>query len=312
MNKDHLLKTLKKITSSAKLPSQLNLETSDDCLFVKVSERGVIANMQEDMSAFEGWAIVIKAALPEINRVIIDWDDPKYTPEKEKAQKAHYNRFLMRVANFKKGYVWFDVAERRKLEVDAMQDLIDSKTLVVNFPKSPCRSEVNKEKKPEAYLERELVKQWRNSRSVTDEQLPVGIFTEGIVCKDNTFTPRGASQIDLWQLYDKTMHIYELKVKGNETIGIISELMFYACTIQNIVNGLINYPNLTKVKSYRHFIDFAYAVKNGEINRVIGYFTAAKFHPLIESDQLKATIRSILNKNTFGIVFEYKDISNII
>lgn len=312
MNKDRILHLLKKITSTAKLPSQLDFEVSGNCLYIKVSERGVVANMQYDSSAFEGWAVVIKAAIPEVESVILDWEDPKYTPEKKGAQKAHYNRFLMRVANFKRGYSWFNIAERRKEAVDTVQDLLESKTLVVNFPKKPCSTEVDKEKKPEAYLERELVKLWSKSVPVTDEQLPLGIFTSGVVCKKNTFTPGGESQIDLWQLYDKTMHIYELKVKDNDAIGIISELMFYVCTIRNIVNGLINYPDLTKAKPYRHFTDFANAVKNREINRVIGYFTAAKFHPLLESDQLKDTIKDILNKNTFGIEFEYKDISNII
>lgn len=311
INKDQILNLLKNITSSAKLPSRLYFEVSDGCLFMKVSERGVTANMQEDSSAFEGWSVLIKAAVPEVKRVMLDWEDPKYLPEKESAQKAHYNRFLMRVGNFKRGYVWFDIAERRKVAVATVQDLLDSKTLVVNFPKRPCNPEVDKEKKPEAYLERELVKQWSKSAPVTDEQLPVGIFTSGEVCKANTFTPRGASQIDLWQLYDKTIHIYELKIKGNESIGIISELMFYVCTIRNIVDGLISYPDLSKEKDFRHFKEFADAVKKREVDRVIGYFTTAQLHPLIESPQLKEKLKGILNDNTLGVSFEYKDISNI-
>lgn len=310
MNKDQLRNFLRGITSSAKLPSQIDFEVSGDCLFIKVSERGVVANMQEDKSAFEGWAVVIKAAYPKVKRVILDWMDPLYNPQKENAQKAHYNRFVMRVANFKKGYVWFDVAEDRKAEVDIMQNLLNSKTLVVNFPKCQPRP-VDKEKKPEAYLERELVKQWRKKVPITDEQLPVGLFCSGVVCKGNTLTPRGASQIDLWQLYNNIMHIFELKVRGNESIGIISELMFYVCTVNNIVEGFIKYPDLTGVKSYRHFKDFATAVKNREVKAVKGYFTSVKFHPLIESNQLKDSIIAILNDNKFGIVFEYRNLSDL-
>lgn len=311
MDKNKILFLLKKITSSAKLPSNLDFEVSDDCLFIKMSERGVIANMQDDSSAFEGWAVVIKAALPNIKKVILDWDDPNYKLEKENVQKAHYNRFLMRVANFKRGYTWFDISQRRKVAVSTVQELLNSKTLVVNFPKTPCSQNVDNSKKPEAYLERQLVKQWSNTTSVTDEQLPVGLFRDGVVCKANTFTPRGASQIDLWQLKNSTMHIYELKVSGNESIGIISELMFYVCTIQNIVDGLISYPDFSKEKNFRHFKQFAMAVKNHEVDRVCGYLTADKFHPLIESHQLKENIKSILNDNTLGVSFEYKDISNI-
>lgn len=262
--------------------------------------------MQENCSAFEGWAVVIKATHPYIKTAVLDWMTPTYNPEKQNIQKAHYNRFLMRVANFNRCYTWFEVIESRRAEVDWVQKKLDNKELVVNFPKSPCRKDedIDKKKKPEAWLERRLVKEWNESNSVTDEQLPVGLFTSGRVSKETTFTPRGASQIDLWQLYDKTMHIYELKVAGNESIGIISELMFYVCTIQNIVKGLISYPDISKEKDYRHFKEFATGVENHKIKRVIGYFTASEFHPLIES--LRDRIKCILNTNSMGVQFDYR------
>lgn len=310
MKKDQILNLLQKIVPTAKLPSQISFEIMEDTLFLKISARGVIANMQEDCSAFEGWAIVIKAAIPDIKKVILNWIDPIYEPAKENSQNNHYNRFLMRAANLKKGYSWFEISERHKADVEAVQRLLDSRTLVVNFPTRQCNSEVNSVKKPEAFLERMLVKEWADSVSVIDEQLPVGIFKSGVVNKENALTPRGASQIDLWRLYNNVMHIYELKVKGNESIGIISELMFYVCTIRNIVDGLISYPDISKAKNFRHFKEFANAVDNHEIAKVIGYFTAAKFHPLIESPQLKDDIKSILNDNTLGVSFEYKNISN--
>lgn len=309
MNNEQLLKLLKKITPSAKLTSLIDFEVCDDCLTMKVSEEGVVANMQEDESAFEGWAIVIKAAFPEIKKVILDWMSPKFNPSEEAKQQAHYNRFMMRAANFKKAYGWFDVAEQRQMEVEDMQNLLDSETLVVNFPQNAIGPVTNKQKKSEAFLERELVKLWSLTVPITDEQLPVGLFVSGAVSKANTLTPRGASQIDLWQLHDKTMHVYELKVNENKHIGIISELMFYVCTIQHIVNGLIKYPDFTKEKPIRHYQDFARAVADGEIQAVIGYFTTPKLHPLIES--LKSPIKDILDDNTFGIEFKYKDISNL-
>lgn len=308
-NKDYILKELRAIVSSAKLPSRIDFEISDGCLNIKMSENGVISNMQEDKSAFEGWAIVIKAAIPEVKSVVLDWPEPMYHPQKENAQKAHYNRFLMRVANFKRGYSWFEVAEHHQLEVEEMQDLLNSKSIVVNFPKSHCREDIDREKKPEAYLERELVRKWRSSHPVTDEQLPVGLFKDNLVKKETTLTPRGASQIDLWQLYGNTMHIYELKKEGNESIGIISELMFYVCTIRNIIDGLISYPDFNKEKDFRNFMAFAIAVENKEVRNVTGYFTAPKLHPLIESLQLKSTIKRLLNDNMLDISFDYKNIS---
>lgn len=160
-------------------------------------------------------------------------------------------------------------------------------------------------------LERKLVELWEKTCTVTDEQLPVGLFRNGKVSKENTLTPRGASQIDLWQLDNDTMRIYELKVKGNEAIGIISELMFYVCTIKNIVDGLIKYPDVSNVKSYRHFKNFVNAVTNKDVKSVIGYFTAPRLHPLLESPKLKDTILEILNANSFDIRFEIYNISHL-
>ncbi len=217
----------------------------------------------------------------------------------------------MRVSNFKQAYSWFNIAKERVPEVNRMRELLESNTIVVNFPKRNCNPVTDPNKKPEAVLERKLVELWEKNCPITDEQLPVGLFRNGKVSKETTLTPRGASQIDLWQLDNDTMRIYELKVKGNEAIGIISELMFYVCTIKNIVNGLIKYPDVSNVKSYRHFKDFVNAVTNKDIKSVIGYFTAPRLHPLLESPKLKDTILEILNANSFDIRFEIYNISHL-
>ena len=217
----------------------------------------------------------------------------------------------MRVSNFKQAYSWFNIEEYRIPEVNEMQKLLESKTIVVNFPQRDCNPVTDPNKKPEAVLERKLVELWKKTSPVTDEQLPMGLFRNGKVSKENTLTPRGASQIDLWQLDNDTMRIYELKVKGNEAIGIISELMFYVCNIKNIVDGLIKYPDVSNVKSYRHFKDFVNAVTNKDIKSVIGYFTAPRLHPLLESPKLKDTILEILNANSFDIRFEIYNISHL-
>lgn len=311
MKKEQILGILKDIHPSAKLPTNLGMEISGNHLYINLKGKGVVANMQTDESAFEGWCIVLKAAIPQIEQVILNWEDPIYHIEKETAQKAHYMRFLMRVSNFRYAYTWFHVSDCRCGEVNEMKKILDSKELVVNYPNKGCNSKIDKEKKPEAHLERKLVSLWRKECPVTDEQLPVGLFRNGVVSKATTLTPRGASQIDLWQLDGNTMRVYELKVKGNESIGIISELMFYVCTIRNILNGYINYPNLDKAKSYRHFKDFADAVADNRIKNIVGCFTAPRLHPLMESDYIKDQIFMILNANNLGIEFEYKNISDI-
>jgi hypothetical protein len=310
MEKDQILEYLKTILPSAKLPDRISFKTADDCLFIKLGGRGVIANMQTDESAFEGWAIVLKSALPCINKVVLDWDSPMFIADKKNAQQAHYNRFLMRVANFKQAYSWFNVSNEWVSEVNKMQELLESNTIVVNFPQKHCSPVTDPDKKQEAVLERKLVELWEKDCPITDEQLPVGLFRNGKVSKENTLTPSGASQIDLWQLDNDTMRIYELKVKGNEAVGIISELMFYVCTIKNIVDGHIKYTDIDRIKSYRHFKDFANAVANKKIKNIIGYFTAPRLHPLLDSPKLKDKIIEILNANDFGIRFEFYNISH--
>ena len=311
MKKEQILEVIRKIHPSAKLPSNMDVKTSGDILFINLKGKGVVANMQTDESAFEGWCVVLKAALSGIERVILNWDTPVYTIGKENAQKAHYNRFLMRAANFHRAYPWFKVADNRKDDVDEIQSMLLNGGVVINYPKKECGEVSDKEKKPEAVLERKLAELWKKKCPITDEQLPVGLFTNGKVSFENNLTPCRGSQIDLWQLDGSTMRVYELKVKNNEKVGIISELMFYVCTIKNIVDRNIRYPDISKAKNYRHFKDFADAVATDNIENVIGYFTAPHLHPLIESDQLNIKILKILNANTLGIGFEYKNISNL-
>ena len=310
MNQKQILECLKSIRPSAKLPSQITFEVLEGCLFLKLSGKGVVANMQEDKSAFEGWSIVLKAALSNIENVTLDWESPVFTNGKENAQKAHYNRFLMRVANFKQAYAWFNIAESHINEVENMQTLLDSKSIVITYPSKECGPITDAKKQQEAILERKLVELWKKDCLITDEQLPIGLFN-GIKSRETALTPERKSQIDLWQLDKSTMRIYEVKVKGNESIGIISELMFYVCTIKNIVDGRITYPDVSKVKSYRHFADFADAVAKRKIDNIIGYFTAPNMHPLLESPKLKDTIAEILNDNRFGVKFEFKNISHL-
>ena len=104
MNDKQIIEHLKKILPSAKLPTRILFETADDCLYIKLCGRGVVANMQTDESAFEGWAIMLKSALPNIQKVVLDWDYPVFNADKMTAQQAHYNRFIMRVSNFKQAY----------------------------------------------------------------------------------------------------------------------------------------------------------------------------------------------------------------
>lgn len=47
MNYKQIIERLKKILPSAKLPTRILFETADDCLYIKLCGRGVVANMQK-------------------------------------------------------------------------------------------------------------------------------------------------------------------------------------------------------------------------------------------------------------------------
>ena len=87
--------------------------------------------------------------------------------------------------------------------------------------------------------------------------------------------------------------------------------MFYVCTIKHIVDKLICYPDVSKIRSFRHFKDFADAVADVKIQKIVGYFSTPRLHPLMESDRLKNKILAILNANNFGIEFVYNNSSHI-
>lgn len=301
MNKSQILKSLRTLVPSAKLPSEIDFNVKGETLYLKINGKGVVKNMQNDSSAFEGWIVTIKAAIQDIASVVLDWEEPRY---ENNAQKAHYNRFLMRVAGFKRGYSWFDVAQKRRSEVDDMAKLVDGRTLVVNYPKQECGKVSNPERNTEAVLERELVERWSRDGIIVDEQLPVGLFRNGKVAEANALTPRHASKIDLWMLDNDTIRIYELKARGNESVGIVSELMFYICTVKYMADGSIAYPDITEAKDHRHFKELADAIADKRIKHIIGYFTAPGFHPLIETKN--RSILEILNDNRLGIGFDFK------
>ena len=88
----------------------------------KVILNATCNNMQSDNAAFEGWAICLKAWLPEhVERVSLKWDSPNdklMTPN----NKQHYNRFLYRVLRFSQQYSWFSIDDKNKWEVDGFKE----------------------------------------------------------------------------------------------------------------------------------------------------------------------------------------------
>ena len=104
----------------------LNIEEQEGvCNGEKVIENATCKNMQSDNAAFEGWAICLKAWLPEkIETVELKWDVPHDIDEKDN-KWCHYRRFLYRVLRFSEQYDWFIISPDNSLEVDNLKNILD-------------------------------------------------------------------------------------------------------------------------------------------------------------------------------------------
>ena len=55
MDKGEILAVIKKKVYYAELPSKMDVSVMDDTLHIIIDADGVLQNMQNDASAFEGW-----------------------------------------------------------------------------------------------------------------------------------------------------------------------------------------------------------------------------------------------------------------
>lgn len=268
----------------------------------------VCDNMQSDNVAFEGWAVVLKAWLPDkVDKVILSWDKPKIG-EKD---NLHYNRFLYRCLNFKHDYAWFEIHEKNEDELISFQEKFESGKLSINISgKNPDK----KTKAGENSVEYEFVdKNKPNVREKFIDRYGLNILNHqlhvGILRNDKQFFPGDQSAIDIWGVNNisKSAFIYELKYidsskkAKNMKVGIISELYFYAALIRDVILGHITPKSLTSItiENERNFYEHSHGLK--AINAIM---LANEFHPLLCNND----VLSILNDNNslYGvqIIFE--------
>lgn len=317
MNKTQILENIKRVTrnDNIKFPSQINFSIKEGTLNMHVNGKGVRDNMQTNGSAFEGWAICIKSCMPEVNSVLLSWDVPEYSTDMKvkNRQTKHYNRFLWRVSFFERYFDWFSICDTHLHVITSFWE--EHSNLFINYPKTKSKEKVTENgqiNKGEAKLERLLVKELRKSIPLTDHQLPVGLF-DNEVKTENTCTPRGASQIDLWQFDQDTLRIFELKDEDNNEVGIISELMFYANVMNELVKGKIRYPqSIDSAKDIRNIKALHNAIINKFIKRIEAVFLVYQFHPLISRNQ--DSVLEIINKgmNDNGVFFRIMFVQDII
>ncbi|MCC7300156.1 MAG: hypothetical protein IT583_03655 [Verrucomicrobia bacterium] len=299
MSKDEILKELRERTkiNNLALPKHLQLEEQDGLvtLFLATKEgsapRGVTANMQQDASAFEGWAVGLKAAVPEWS-FCLKWAAPK------NAADGHYQRFLYRAKKFSTYYSdWFSIAPGCSTQALLIKD---HEKYLLNAPSEMGNGRTNDSTcNAENFIENKIIKDedspLKHAFKIDKlyRQLPVGVFC-GKVEKKNAIFTRGKSAVDIWGITSEdALVVFELKAPRNEKVGAISELFFYAMVLADEQAGL-----LIRKKSPGELIRNTTSLK--------AMLLASAVHPLITNkvfDLLNAPFKrqdAVLPKIEFG------------
>jgi hypothetical protein len=105
-------------------------------------------------------------------------------------------------------------------------------------------------------------------------QFPLGLFNERKSTRTRLF-PGGGAQADLWSFDEetRTLHLVELKVGGNATVGIIPEAFTYAMLLRRFAS----HPRASWSAEWEG------ARGAREAERVVMWLAAEKFHPLVYS-----------------------------
>jgi hypothetical protein len=255
------------------LPADITFTIIGYDVKMHISANSVIKNMQDNTASFEGWALILKR-WGKFENVVLSWGEPVTDTKKE---LENYQRFLFRVEKFcAYFYSWFS------LDSNASQYLLKLKTneiltLYVNQP-HPKRKPSDP-KRPEGILENEFVNSILSSDLMNiinarylDRQLPVGLFFDDVHEKNSIF-PHRKSAIDIWGLSKKDeLILMELKTENNNTVGIISEILFYCYFMDEVRKGRFKYKlpvsdNLNEISVTK---------------KVIGYLLSPLLHPLLD------------------------------
>lgn len=273
MDKSEILQAVRNSIgkTSIELPGNFELEENAWVVSISLTANSVIKNMQEDAAAFEGWMLGIKAIMKDW-KFCLHWETPNDTASR------HYQRFLYRVDRFNSFFGgqngWFSLGEECSLE--ALRIKHDKDHYQLNCP-TPGDRATESPSLPENLLENTIVKDHQSPLKKMfridklERQLPVGVF-DGEVSRQNAIFPGGKGAVDIWGISsDKSLVIFELKAGGNEKVGVISELFFYAMVL----------TNEQKQKFYREG-------KEGEAIRetrsLKAMILAPKIHPLISRE----------------------------
>ena len=280
MNTTEILEILRQSLSNRRidLPRDMDFSLSCGTLDILMTAEGLLSNMQENASAFESWALCIKAALPQIDRVTVGWNAT--------------------AVRFAENYSWVTLRiPDDSITAAALAD-IDSNTLILNHPVADAKA-LASDSSSEAARERDFLSLMvrHHSGSIVGQQLPTGLKK---LPGGAEWSPCHGSAIDLWMLEQDTLRIFELKKGDNRPIGIISQLMFYANVMADLISGRISCP--AEAASAPRLADRLYArMAEKGIKRLEAIFLSDTMHTLCSAQEER--VLSLLNENSRNILY---------
>ena len=275
---------------SIRLPKYIGMKESENrkTLYLEIDQNYAMKNMQEDNAAFEAWALLGKAK--GYAKVELSEKDREVHPTK--LQELHYNRFLYRVLCFEEGFNWFTVSSQLKQKALDFKKKMSDSNLYVGAPTSPSKTDSNM---LEAKIERILIRD--NMRGFINKsllgigvdkyfnQLPASLFFDDVKAGNEIFS-RGGARIDIWGLEGSVIHLIELKVKDNISLGVLSEIFFYACFIREMYCQRHlerkDPPNLRKYNQYKNERGY-YKLVNARVESVIAHILTENKHPNLDA-----------------------------
>ncbi|NMA68450.1 MAG: hypothetical protein GX958_03415 [Desulfitobacterium sp.] len=315
------------------IPSGINLFVNNDyknlhndVKKMKIHINYPHCNMQDDKVAFEGWSLIFHTKLNceivlSFESVNFNWSLVNLPAEK---LDYDYMRFLYRVWKFAEQMPWFSIEDANypmveKFKTEFLQ-LKEQNLLINNRPTREAQLSKSKSKSEHffenAFVRHEgarelLMKILREEDNIYLQnlynQLPNGLFKGNLqkdITEPNRIFPTGF--FDMWGISeDNELCLFELKVAGNhgedvenKSVGIISELYFYAQYCRDIF--LEKKCNL-RTTNHRGYDKLLSAAKKG-IPKIKAYFLAPQYHARIEENILK--LEKCLNYNS--PLIEYK------
>lgn len=243
--------------------------------------------------------------------------------EYAEAARLHYMRFLYRVMKFRERYgrSGFNIDSSNVDEVNKFEKLYkdslkngdlwitkpttegglkgyDEKTNKINYDDEIAENHLEKWFMLRSWkneLPKQLVDVFGNNRLY--DQLPCCMFIGEPRSSTRIFN---AGYFDLWGINDKDeLCVFELKKSGNDKLGIISELFFYAMLMKDMKQAVKDKYARIQL-NHRGFKDFK---ENKNENIVNAYFLVPELHSFLEKPGVKDNFLNILNEANDGIKF---------